>query len=76
MVDIDKVLNLKPKIKLKAEIFEQYWGYFNIFDEIEINQLPLIRGQQINHEIELLRKNTRRSFRARYTKCQRTNFWV
>ena len=26
MVDIDKILNVKPKIEFKAIILKQYWG--------------------------------------------------
>ena len=39
MADIDKILNVKPKIGPKTIILEQYWGYLNVFDENEINQL-------------------------------------
>ena len=56
MADIDKILNVKPKIKFKTIIPEQYWDYLNVFDEDETNQLPPIRGKRINHEIELLEK--------------------
>ena len=75
MADIDKTLNLKPKIKFKTIIPEHYWGYLNVFDENEINQLPPIRGKGINHEIELLEKEKKnqRSFGARYTIYQKTN---
>ena len=59
MADIDKILSIKPKIKFKTIIPEQYWGYLKKFDENEINQLPPIRGKKINHEIEFLeKKNT------------------
>ena len=77
MADIDKILNMKPKTKFKTIIPEQYWGYLNVFDEDETNQLLPIRGEKINHKIELLEKEkeNRRSFGARYTKCQKTNFW-
>ena len=51
---IDKTLNVKPKIKPKTIIPEQYWGYLNVFDEDEANQLPPTRREKINHEIELL----------------------
>ena len=54
MADIDKVLNVKPKIKFKTIVPEQYWGYLNVFDEDETNQLPPTRGKKIDHEIELL----------------------
>ena len=53
MVDIDKILTVKLKIKFKTIIPEQYWDYLNVFNENETNQLPLIRGKKINHEIEL-----------------------
>ena len=43
MVDIDNILNIKPNIKYKMIILEQYWGYLNVFDENETNQLPPIR---------------------------------
>ena len=56
MADIDKVLNVKPKIKFKTIVPEQYWGYLNVFDEDETNQLPPTRGEKIDHEIELLGK--------------------
>ena len=56
MVDIKNYLNVKPKIIFKTIIPEQYWGYLNVFDEDETNQLPTIRGEKINHEIELLEK--------------------
>ena len=48
MVDIDKILNVKPKIKFKTIIPEQYWGYLNVLDGDEVNQLPSIRGKGIN----------------------------
>ena len=54
MADIDKILNVKPKIKPKTIVPEQYWGYLNVFDEDETNQLPPTRGKKIDHEIELL----------------------
>ena len=40
MADIDKILNVKPKIKSKKIMPEQYWGYLKVFDENEINHLP------------------------------------
>ena len=46
MVDIFKILNVKPKIKPKTIIPEQYWDYLNVFDENETNQLPPIRGKK------------------------------
>ena len=60
MTDIDKALNMKPKIKLKTRVPEQYWGYLNVFDENETNQLPPTRGKKINHEIELLEKERKK----------------
>ena len=54
IADIDKALNVKPRIKPKTIVPEQYWDYLNVFDEDEINQLPPIRGKGINHGIELL----------------------
>ena len=54
MSDIDKTLNVKPRIKPKTIVPEQYWDYLNVFDEDEANQLPPIRGKGINHGIELL----------------------
>ena len=56
MVDIKNYLNVKPKIIFKTIIPEQYWGYLNVFDEDETNQLPPICGKKINHEIELARE--------------------
>ena len=56
MADIDKTLNMKPKMKPKTIIPEQYWDYLNVFDEDETNQLPPTRVKKINHEIELLEK--------------------
>ena len=47
MADIDKALNRKPRIKFKTKIPEQYWGYLNIFDEYETNQLPPIPNKKI-----------------------------
>ena len=64
-----------PKIKFKTIIPEEYWGYLNVFDENEINQLLSIRGKKINHEIELLEKQQQRFLGARYTIYQKTNFW-
>ena len=77
IAEINKILNVKPKIKPKTIIPEQYWGYLNVFDEEEKNQLPPIRGKGINHGIELLekKKKTQRSSGGRYTTCQKTNFW-
>ena len=54
MADIDKILNVKPKIKFETIIPEQYWCYLNVFNGNEINQLTPIRGKKIIHEIELL----------------------
>ena len=56
MVDIDKILTVKPKIKPKTIISEQYGDDLNVFDENETNQLPPIRGEKKNHDIELLKK--------------------
>ena len=56
MVDIDKILNVKPKIKFKTIVPEQYCDHLNVFDENETNQLPPIRGEKIDYEIELLEK--------------------
>ena len=77
MVDIDKILNVKPKIKFKTIIPEQYWDYLNVFDKNETNQLSPTRGKKINHEIELLEKEKKKPtvFWGRYTICQKTNFW-
>ena len=58
MADIDKILRVKLKIKFKTIIPEQYWDYLNVFDEDATNQLPPIRGEKIDHEIELLKKKT------------------
>ena len=46
MIDIDKILNVKPKIKFKMIIPKQCWDYLNVFDENETNQLPSIRGKK------------------------------
>ena len=51
---IDKALNVKPKIKFKTRVPEQYWGYLDVFNEDEANQLPPIRGKGVGHGIELL----------------------
>ena len=45
MVDIDKILNVKPKIKLKTIVPEQYWGYLNVYGDNDTNKLPPIRGK-------------------------------
>ena len=37
MADIDKILSMKPQIKFKTMILEQYWVYLNVFDENETN---------------------------------------
>ena len=50
MVDINKILNVKSNIKFKTIVFEQYWGYLNVFDENETNQLPPTRGKKIKHK--------------------------
>ena len=47
MDDIDNILNVKPKIKFKTIIPEQYLGYLNVFNENETNQLPPNRGKKI-----------------------------
>ena len=60
MADIDKVLNVKPKIKFKTRVPEQYWVYLNVFDEDEVNQLPPTRGKKIDHEIELLEEERKK----------------
>ena len=39
MVDIDEILNVKPKKKKKTIIPEQYWGYIYIFDENNVTSL-------------------------------------
>ena len=54
MADIDKILNIKLKIKLKTIIPEQYWGYLNVFKKR--NQSIIINSWGKNHEIELLEK--------------------
>ena len=60
MVDIDKILKMKPKINAKTIITEHYWDYLNVFDEKEANQLPPIRGFGINHQIELLEEERKK----------------
>ena len=37
MADIDKVLNVKLRIKFKTVTLGQYWDYLNVFDEDEAN---------------------------------------
>ena len=76
MADIDKIFKRETKNKLRTIIHKQFWDYLNVFDEDETNQSPPIRGEKINHEIELLKKKKdQRSLGARYTTCQKTNFW-
>ena len=58
VIDIDKFLNLKTRIKFKMIIPEQYWDYLNVFDENKINQLPPIHGKKVNHDIQLLKEKT------------------
>ena len=60
LVDINKFLNVKPRIKFKTIIPEQYWDYLNVFDKNETNQLPPIRGKRINYEIEFLEKEKKK----------------
>ena len=68
MANIDKILNVKPKIKLKTIVPEHYWGYLNVFDENETNQLPRDR-------IVKEKGKNQRSSGGRYTICQKPNFW-
>ena len=60
MADIDINLNISLKIEFKTIIPEQYWGYLNVFNGNETNQLPPIRGGKINHEIELLEEKKKK----------------
>ena len=53
MADVDKALNVKPRVEPKTIVPEQYWDYLDVFDEEEANQLPPIRGPGIDHQIEL-----------------------
>ena len=59
MVDLDKIINLRRKIKFKTIIPEQYWGYLNVFNENEINQLPPIREKKPqNRAVEKRKEKT------------------
>ena len=61
MAYIDKALKMKPKVNAKTIIPEQYWDYLDVFDEEEANKLPPIRGFRINHQIELLEEEGKKS---------------
>ena len=78
LTDIDKIWNVKPKIKFKTIIPEQYWGYLNGFNENETNQLPPIRGKKNksrNRVVGEKKEETDGPLGARYTIYQKTNFW-
>ena len=49
---------MKPKIKPKTIIPEQYWGYLNVFNQNEINQLPSIGGEKNKPRNRTVEKNT------------------
>ena len=54
MADIDKTLTVKPKIKFKTIIPEQYWDYFK-FVRLKWNDSITTNSRKgINHEIGLL----------------------
>ena len=57
MADIDKALRVKPRVEPKTIVAEKYWDYLDVFDAEEANQLPPIRGQGIDHQIELLEED-------------------
>ena len=61
MVNIDKILKMKPKINAKTIVLGHYLDYLNVFGK-KTNQLPSIRGFGINHQIELLEKKETNGF--------------
>ena len=60
MANINKIWNVKLRIKSNTIVPEQYWDYLNVFDEDETNQLPPIRGKKKNHGIELLEEKKKK----------------
>ena len=53
IADIDKALQPKKRVDVKALLPEQYWEYYDLFDPKEAEKLPPLRGPGIDHKIEL-----------------------
>ena len=76
VASMDRNLNVKPNINFKTIISEQYWDYLNVFEENEINQLPPTNSKKKKKpRNQPIGKENQRFSGARYTICQKTNFW-
>lgn len=53
MVDIDKALAKKKKIDPRTKLPKHYWEHLSLFDDKEANKLPPLRGDGVDHRIEL-----------------------
>ena len=57
MADITKALAVKQKVDPRTRLPKQYWEFLDLFDSKESDKLPPIRGQGIDHKIELIEEN-------------------
>jgi len=53
MADIDKALTKKKKIDPRTKLPKHYWEHLRLFDDTEANKLPPLRGDGVDHKIEL-----------------------
>src|SRR5208282_3656250 len=57
MADINKALAVRPKRDPKALLPKQYHEFLNVFDSTEADKLPPLRGDGVDHKIELETKD-------------------
>jgi hypothetical protein len=57
MADINKALAIRPKRDPKALLPKQYHEFLDVFDSTEADKLPPLRGDGVDHKIELETKD-------------------
>jgi len=57
MINIKKVLISQKKTDLRTILSDHYHNFLNVFNHIMTEKLPLLRKEDINHQIELKEMN-------------------
>ena len=53
IADIEKALRVKSHTNPRTKLPERFYKYLPVFDRKAADQLPLLRGNGIDHRIEL-----------------------
>jgi len=61
MINIKKALTSQKKTDLRTILSDYYHEFLNVFDHIMTKKLPLLRGKDTDHQIELKKMNEKKS---------------